>query len=618
MISRAPTSRCTASRQALEQCWNQHRSGNVNTSRSSAKRKPRKHRGNRNGPPTVPAAPKDQVNERHGRGWAHYHDRIAQLECSITHLRGEAQEQAAWLARARESHAHFAELFEKAPAGYVVHDAAGVIHQLNRMAASLLGLGPSQETDLSLTQFLQGPDLAAWFRHMRQVKLYPLRRVSTEVNLHTRDGRILYVTLMTQPGATSFPHNPASFHTILSDISQLRATEQALARSQRDYHQLIDLIEGIVWEIDVASMSFTFVSRYAERLLGYPLKEWNRPSFWRNRIYVEDRERVLDQLHRALQRKTELRLDYRVLTSDRRILWLHDCINVVERDGGLRLVGVAIDVTDRRKADEELHRAHDLLEQRVSERTGELRRAVAELESFSYSLSHDMRAPIRAMRGYAELLERRIGQKLGPEAPEFLHRIMNSAERLDLLIQDVLQYSRVARAPLTLKPISMDRAVENILHDFPSLADCKDHIEVQQPLLSVYGHPAFIGQALSNLLTNAVKFMPPGRTPQVRLWTEDIRHERDARDDNSPAPGEWVRIWVQDNGVGIAPEDQSRLFRIFERVFPNDKYEGTGIGLAIVQKAVERMGGRVGVESAPGQGSKFWIELKRASAPAQS
>ncbi len=192
---------------------------------------------------------------------------------------------------------------------------------------------------------------------------------------------------------------------------------------------------------------------------------------------------------------------------------------------------------------------------------------------------------------------------------DFLHRIMHSAERLDLLVQDVLNYSRVARAPVSLHRLPLDGVVDSILHDYPTLAPRKARIEVSQPLLPVYGHEAFVAQALSNLLTNAVKFMPPGRKPRVRLWTEPVQR--------ADASADWVRICVQDNGVGIAQEDQHRIFHMFERIYPTDKYEGTGIGLAIVQKAVERMGGRVGLESAPGQGSRFWIELRQPQGEAR-
>src|SRR5262249_7411079 len=129
-------------------------------------------------------------------------------------------------------------------------------------------------------------------------------------------------------------------------------------------------------------------------------------------------------------------------------------------------------------------------------------------------------------------------------------------------------------------------------------------IEIEKPLARVSGHPAFLSQAISNLLWNAVKFVPPGQQPRVRVSTVFAHHD--------------IEIWFEDNGIGIAPENQKRIFGIFQRLNSEKAYEGTGIGLAIVQKAVERMGGRVGVESQPGHGSKFWLRLHGVPAELQA
>jgi signal transduction histidine kinase len=155
----------------------------------------------------------------------------------------------------------------------------------------------------------------------------------------------------------------------------------------------------------------------------------------------------------------------------------------------------------------------------------------------------------------------------------------------------------VARTPVELKWVNLEALTTGILRDYPGLQPPQAEIEIVRPLISVYGHEAFLTQCLSNLLGNAVKFVPPGERPRVRLWTE-------------PLPTT-VRICVKDNGIGIPAEAQNRIFGIFQRLHSQKTYEGTGIGLAIVKKAAERMGGRIGVESTPGKGSKFWLELPR-------
>lgn len=537
----------------------------------------------------------------------------ADLEAAVARLRDQVQNQTAIIRRLRESSGHSHELFQNSPIAYVVHDDSGYIQEINRAGEALLGVTHSSKVKECLPHFVPADDLVLWLSHIRQCAS-TRRQIVSDLTLRPRNGKIRQVQLVTVPvpGPSLFPFKPPWFHTAIIDISRHRAAELALHQTQRDYQRFIDMIEGIVWEADARTLTFIYVNRHVERLLGYSSLDWTSPGFWQSRIFVEDRERVLNELNRAVMNRSELRLDYRVVAADRRLVWLHDSIRLVERSGIARLLGVAIDVTEQHNADEQMRQAHASLETKVAQRTGELQKTVSELEAFSYSLSHDMRAPIRAMRGYAELLEHMVGDKLGPKPSEFLRRIMNSAERLDLLVQDVLQFNRVSRAPVEMKPIALDPLINNILHDYPVLAPGKAQIEVRQPLLPIRGHEAFVGQALLNLLTNAVKFVPKERMPHVRLWTEEARPNGGSTWDQHSDGTRWVRICVKDNGLGISLHDQKRIFRMFERVYSPQEFEGTGIGLAIVQKAVERMGGQVGVESAPGRGSKFWFELPLA------
>jgi signal transduction histidine kinase len=166
---------------------------------------------------------------------------------------------------------------------------------------------------------------------------------------------------------------------------------------------------------------------------------------------------------------------------------------------------------------------------------------------------------------------------------------------MDRLIRDILTYSRVTRRDVYLHPVSLDKLVRELLDQYPELSSHRADISIQGKLPDVRGHEPSLSQVISNLLNNAVKFVPSGVKPQVVIRSE-VDHER-------------VRLFVEDNGIGIKPQNQDRLFRMFERVHAGDKYEGTGIGLAIVRKAIERMGGKVGVESDGVRGSKFWIEL---------
>ena len=257
------------------------------------------------------------------------------------------------------------------------------------------------------------------------------------------------------------------------------------------------------------------------------------------------------------------------------------------------LAGIAI---ARKHAETALHDLTHKLEQRVAERTTQLVETNAELEAFSYTVSHDLRAPLRAVQGLAQALQEDYADALDTVGRDYAQRLIAAAERMDGLIQDLLAYSRLTRVDLTAETVDLDadirRACEQLATD---IVKCKATIKVQKSLPAVTAHPATLLQVVTNLIANAIKFVAPGVRPEINIRCEHRGHG--------------VRLWVGDNGIGIEAEHQERIFRVFERLHGIENYPGTGIGLAIVRKGVERMHGASGVESSPGQGSRFWIEL---------
>ena len=527
-----------------------------------------------------------------------YQRKIRELELKVTTLRERQGAMREELNQLRSSHLAWLSLFEDCPAGFIVHDRFGGISKMNRAAGHLLGLAKRDRGRVTnLAQVISEQDFSAWLQHLEHSA--SRKRGSCQLRFRTGTGQSIPVHLITEAIAEPVEREPVTFQTIFFDITQHKAAEAALEATQRSYHELIDTVEGIVWDANAETLDCTFVSGFAERLLGYPVSEWLRTEFWQNHIHPGDRDRVLNEVTRAVARRERLATEYRVLTRQGRVVWLHDNITPVIRHGEVRLLGVAVDVTQRREAEDQLQRAHDFLEQRVAERTSELRQSIADLEAFSYSASHDLRSPLRAMRGFAELAMQHGAEELSPRLRDYLKRILGGAKRADLLVQDLLNYSRISCGNITLEPIALEELITNVVEQNTQFQPPNAELELRRPLLPVIGHKASLAQCITNLLSNATKFVPPGSLPRVQIWTQPM--------------GNQVRLWVEDNGIGIEQKDLARIFGIFERIQPIEQYEGTGIGLAIVRKAAERMGGSVGVESQPQHGSRFWIQLKGAT-----
>ena len=295
-------------------------------------------------------------------------------------------------------------------------------------------------------------------------------------------------------------------------------------------------------------------------------------------------------------------------------------VSRVEVHGETLLTVILRDITQRKQAEAKLQAYAETLEKTVAERTADLRQKIAELESFSYTLSHDLRAPIRAIQSFSGIALKEFAEKAGPASANLLHRVVRAASRMDALIQDVLALSHVSRDKIIVSTVDVEKLLHEIILERSELQPPLADIQIQTPLHGVLAHEASLGQCLTNLLSNAVKFVAPGVQPQVRIWTESVQGPRETTAANQPpnpiaAAGQsspFVRLWIADNGIGIPAEMQARIFEMFQRLPQATQYEGTGIGLAIVRKAVERMGGKAGVNSEVGKGSQFWIELPGA------
>ena len=271
------------------------------------------------------------------------------------------------------------------------------------------------------------------------------------------------------------------------------------------------------------------------------------------------------------------------------------------------------DVTARKQAEDQVIQLNRELEKRIDALT-EVNR---ELETFNYSISHDLRAPLRSMSGFAQALMDGAATRLGEQEADYVRRIAKSARRMDTLLQDLLEYSRVARASMPPTNVNLDGIVSEVISSRESeIQGTKACVEVKSPLGTVSAHSPTVQQILSNLIENGLKFVGKDRQPHLRIWTEPVQHNGAGNGvAGNPASSQpALRIWVEDNGIGIEKEFHEKIFGLFERLHPSHAFPGTGLGLAIVRKGVERMGGHVGLESQTDQGTRFWVELPAGAA----
>lgn len=298
-------------------------------------------------------------------------------------------------------------------------------------------------------------------------------------------------------------------------------------------------------------------------------------------------------------KRTEICEEELTTLSGERLTFLTSKGPVLDREGEvIGIFGIARDISERKAAEAEIRRLNADLERRVEERTAALSAANRELQMFASAVSHDLKAPLRGINGFAGLLERGYRERLEGDGLVFLTHIRESATRMNALIDDLLAYARLELEEQVVKPVDLPKAVE------AALAEQEEEIRRRGaelhfdcPAVSVRANPKGLAQVLRNVLDNALKYADPARPPVIAIGGE--------------LQSGLCRLWVKDNGIGFDMAQHDRIFEIFQRLHSAQKYPGTGVGLALVRKAMERMGGRVWAQSAPGQGTTLYLEFPR-------
>jgi PAS domain S-box-containing protein len=339
------------------------------------------------------------------------------------------------------------------------------------------------------------------------------------------------------------------------------------------------------------------VSPSSETILGYRLGDLvgrNAIEF----IYPDDLESTRNQMRRARLGGLKSHFETRYVHKDGRIVTL--TWTGVWSEPEQRHFFIGRDMTARRRAEDEIRRLNEELEARVRQRTAELMAANQELEAFSYSVSHDLRAPLRAIDGFSRILLEDHAAQLSDDATHSVQVVRRNAQQMGRLIDDLLAFSRLGRQSPKAEPVPLKDVAERIIAELH--ADCAGReIEIAIGELGiVQADPALLKQALVNLLSNAIKFTRN---------KDRARIEFGRRDDPENGPVYFVR----DNGAGFDMRYADKLFSVFQRLHRAEEYEGTGVGLAIVQRVIRRHGGRVWADAKVGEGATFYFTLKGVS-----
>jgi len=385
---------------------------------------------------------------------------------------------------------------------------------------------------------------------------------------------------------------------VLRDITERKEAAEALIRSEARLAHGVEVAGLGLFEHDHRLNTLEW-SPELRKIVGVGASEPITLGRFLEHVVAEDREMLARAVRQSLDPAGNggFEVEYRVGSAGRQVRWVSARARTYfEGEGShrrpVRTIGAVQDITERREFQTELERE-------VADRTAKLQELVGELEHFSYTITHDLKSPLRAMKGFADIATMTCGGCAQKGAKEYLARIAASAERMECLITDALNYSRSVRQELPLTDVDTGVLLRGMLESYPDLQPSKAHVRLEGELPVVLGNQAGLTQCFSNLLGNAVKFVRAGERPKIRVWAEVF------------AAGQrsgWARIWVEDNGIGISKEMLPRVFDMFSR--GSKDYEGTGIGLALVRKVTQRMGGKAGVESEEGKGSRFWLELK--------
>jgi len=504
----------------------------------------------------------------------------------------------------RVSEERFRGAIDNAPFPAVVFSEEGRFIAVNKAWREISGYGKEKlRTVDDWLQVAYTPKSAELVR----AQIAPLfegqgRKHNGEIKIRTANGEIrIWDFYSTSLGADL--DGQALVLTMAIDITVERRAREALTASEERFRVVAEVSNDAIWDRHLDS-DHIYWSNGFTKLFGYECHELYTPvTLWQENIHPEDKARVEASLTSALESSTEKwEMEYRFLHADRSIKFVNDR-GVIFRDGNgkpLRMIGGMSDITARKIAENSLNALNVELEARVAQRTEDLQIANKELEAFSYSVSHDLRAPLRAIDGFSRVILEDYMDQLSAEAIRYFDLICSNAQQMGQLIDDLLAFSRLGKHTLSEQEVAMDDVLNESIQALTADLEHRDITFHRQDLGRVQVDPILFRQVWINLVGNAVKYTRNKAAASIEIGVDY-------------SPEQEQIFWVRDNGVGFDDRYVHKLFTPFQRLHRAEDYEGTGIGLAIVQRIVERHGGRVWAEGKLDQGATFYFSLPRGA-----
>jgi PAS domain S-box-containing protein len=480
------------------------------------------------------------------------------------------------LDRGDPSHAQpYRDLYENGPVAYLAADPDGRIQRANRRACDLLGYGWSELVGREVLELAaDGPDGRGRARDLQRRQMRGEDLEDEELKLRRADGEIIWVSLTVQ-GVRDDHGRLVERRGVLLDVTERRRARDSLRESEERFQRIFQHSNDGIFVVDPETERIVEANAKASQMLGYDRAELRGLPL--ESIHPDEMHRLrtfLDGVFRAGGGWTE---ELTCLTKGGAKLPTEISAGPVEMEGERRVIAAVRDVTERRRAERDL------------------RRALEELEAFSYSVSHDLRAPLRAIDGFSRMLLEDHGDRLDDAGRRLIGVVRDSTRRMGDLIDDLLALSRVGRHEMRAVCLDLAELSQAAFDELTAGSHGPGvDLRLQRPLPAM-GDPTMLRQVMGNLLANALKYTRPRRRPVIEVGAELVE-------------GETV-FHVRDNGVGFDMAYVDKIFGVFERLHRADEFEGSGVGLAIVKRVVERHGGRVWAEAKKGEGATLYFTL---------